>query len=73
MEKIMPIERLEKLFYPQSIAVVGASERTATIGEAVMRHLVQGGFKGDVYPVNEACGNKDGVGIMGYPAFPSLT
>ncbi|GAB6908227.1 conserved hypothetical protein [Desulfosarcina cetonica] len=73
LEKDMPIERLEKLFNPRRIAVVGASEGTATMGEAVMRHLVQGGFAGEIYPVNEDGANKNAARIMGLPAFPALT
>jgi acetyltransferase len=43
---------LEHLFTPESIAVFGASERPDSVGARVYRNLLEGGFKGPVYPVN---------------------
>ena len=40
-------------FEPKSIAVVGAGRRRGTIGAEVFHNLVQAGFQGVVYPVNE--------------------
>jgi acetate---CoA ligase (ADP-forming) len=37
---------------PASVAVIGASRRTGSIGGAVVRNLVAGGFTGELYPVN---------------------
>ncbi len=37
---------------PRQIAVVGASERAGTIGNALMKNLLEGGFAGTVLPVN---------------------
>lgn len=48
----MSIERLESIFHPQSIAVVGASARPGSVGRAVMQNLIEGGFEGPVYPIN---------------------
>ncbi len=48
----MGIDRLEHIFQPRSIAVVGASTRVGSVGQAVMRNLIEAGFKGPVYPVN---------------------
>ena len=48
----MSVYHLEKLFNPRSVAVVGASDKEDSIGTAVMRNLVMGGFTGEVYPVN---------------------
>jgi acetyltransferase len=56
----MPIHNLDKIFHPQSVAVVGASRRSQSVGHTVLHNLIDGGFKGDVYPVNpkyEAIGN----------------
>jgi acetyltransferase len=41
MEIIMGIDRLEYLFHPKSIAVVGASERPGSVGGAVIRNIGQ--------------------------------
>jgi acetyltransferase len=43
---------LHKVFEPQSIAVVGASERELSVGALVLGNIIHGGFKGDIYPVN---------------------
>ena len=41
-----------KLFEPRSVAVIGASERKGSPGEAVLRNLLRARFKGRVYPIN---------------------
>jgi acetyltransferase len=40
------------LLHPQSIAVIGASRRQATIGNKLFHNLLQQEFNGVVYPVN---------------------
>ncbi len=44
--------QFDKLFYPKSIAIVGASRREKTVGNDVVKNLVQQGYKGKIYPVN---------------------
>jgi acetyltransferase len=48
----MSTYRLDKIFSPRSIAVVGASPRAASPGHAVLRNLRSGGFAGRVDLVN---------------------
>lgn len=48
----MGIHNLDKIFHPKSIAVIGASERTGSVGNVIMRNLNEYGFPGNVYPVN---------------------
>lgn len=43
---------LDALFDPRTIAVIGATDRPGTVGEALMQNLLQPGFRGKVYPVN---------------------
>lgn len=43
---------LEKLFNPASIAVIGASNKTNSIGMIVFKNLLEGGYAGKLYPVN---------------------
>ena len=50
--KEMSVENLDKIFHPNSIAVVGASERKGSVGAALMDNLIERGFSGDIYPVN---------------------
>jgi len=43
---------LERIFRPRQIAVVGASETEGSIGNALMKNLIQGGYSGNLLPVN---------------------
>ena len=43
---------LDKFFNPKSIAVVGASNRKDRVGYQLFQNLVQGGYKGKLYPLN---------------------
>ena len=46
------LEVMNRLMHPRAIAVVGASEQEGKIGNSVMKNLVNGGFEGEIYPVN---------------------
>lgn len=48
--------QLHPLFSPRSVAVVGASSKTGSIGGAVFKNLLSAGFNGPVYPVNRTTG-----------------
>ena len=43
---------LNRIFRPRNVAVVGASEKAGTIGNALMRNLINSDFAGNVLPVN---------------------
>ncbi len=43
---------LDRIFQPRRVAVVGASEKTGSIGNALMKNLIDGGYKGMLLPVN---------------------
>ncbi|MGB5492932.1 MAG: bifunctional acetate--CoA ligase family protein/GNAT family N-acetyltransferase [Sedimenticolaceae bacterium] len=43
---------LSKVFEPRSVAIVGASDRTSSVGAQVLRNMRESGFQGDLYPVN---------------------
>ena len=63
----MNAENLDPIFHPKAIAVVGASERQGTVGNALMRNLVESGFPGGIFPIHPRHGS-----VMGRPAFPSV-
>ncbi|MCX7677960.1 MAG: CoA-binding protein [Spirochaetes bacterium] len=42
---------LTKLFYPTSVAVIGASEHILKWGSIIISNIMAGGFQGEVYPV----------------------
>ena len=47
---------LEFLLYPKSVAVMGASRTAGKVGHAVVTNLVEGGFEGEIVPVNPSGG-----------------
>lgn len=60
-------QRLNILFNPSSVAVIGASNNTGKLGYHVMKSLNLCGFRGEVIPVNP--GSKE---IMGISTAPDL-
>jgi acetyl coenzyme A synthetase (ADP forming)-like protein len=43
---------LEFLLYPKSIAVIGASRTPGKVGHEILVNLIEGGFEGQIIPVN---------------------
>ncbi len=43
---------LNSIFYPESVAVIGASNHFAKWGSFVMSHMLSGGYQGKVFPIN---------------------
>jgi acetyltransferase len=46
------VRNLDKIFKPQRIAVIGASDERPKVGWTVLRNLIGAGFGGVVYPIN---------------------
>src|SRR5215471_12785330 len=57
----MSTYRLDKLFSPRSVAVVGASPRETSPGRAVLRNLGSAGFEGSVSLVNPHYDEIEGI------------
>jgi acetyltransferase len=64
----MSIKNLNKIFRPESIAVIGASSTKGKVGNTVLRNLVEGGFEGAIYPINPKSRDTEGI-----PTLPRLT
>jgi len=47
---------LTHLFFPQTLALIGASRSPGKVGHDILANLVQGGFTGTIVPVNPAGG-----------------
>ena len=43
---------LRRFFIPESVAVIGASKHPDKLGFKILKNVVDGGYKGKVYPVN---------------------
>ncbi len=52
---------VRRLLEPRSVAVVGASRTSPSIGQTVLQHLVDGGFTGPVYAVNPNAEQVSGI------------
>ena len=63
----MGIYHLDDLFNGTSIAVVGASEKSGTIGHAIMQNLLKSGYEGKLFPINPHYSN-----VFSIPAYRSL-
>ncbi|HEY3358025.1 MAG TPA: acetate--CoA ligase family protein [Polyangia bacterium] len=53
--------QLEAIFNPKSIAVIGASRKPGTIGNQVMQNLIDGGYRGKLFPINPGAGEICGI------------
>lgn len=52
MKHVTPSASLDALFRPRSVAILGASDDATRISGRPVRYLIEGGFKGGIYPVN---------------------
>lgn len=43
---------LDTLFKPRSIAVIGATKKSGSVGKTIIDNLFEFGFEGEIYPVN---------------------
>jgi acetate---CoA ligase (ADP-forming) len=59
-------EPLSRMLRPQTIAVIGASEKL-NYGGRLMRNLIEQGYQGRIYPVHPS-----GSTILGLPSFSSI-
>jgi len=66
----MTIHNLDKIFRPAAIAVVGASEKKGSIGWALLKNLREGGFQGEIFPVNPH--HKKVNGLLAYPSVTDI-
>ena len=64
-EKLM--KDLNKMFKPESVAVIGASNTPGKVGYIIVDNLINDGFEGEIYPVNPKGGE-----ILGKTAYPNI-
>ncbi|MDI6690808.1 MAG: CoA-binding protein [Candidatus Bathyarchaeota archaeon] len=56
---------LDKIFNPQSVAVIGASDEEGSVGYALMKNFIDLGFEGKIFPVNIR--KTEILGLKAYP------
>jgi acetyl coenzyme A synthetase (ADP forming)-like protein len=67
---VAAVASLEPLMGARTVAVVGASRRPGSIGNAIFHNLLSSGFNGVVYPVNPSAPSVDAV--KAYPAVSAI-
>ncbi|WP_216208063.1 acetate--CoA ligase family protein [Amycolatopsis aidingensis] len=58
---------LDRMMNPRSVAVIGASAEEGKIGNSVLKNLINGGYAGEIYPINPKADD-----ILGRKAYPSI-
>jgi acetyl coenzyme A synthetase (ADP forming)-like protein len=61
---VIQSEQLKAIFAPRSVAVIGASAKTQSLGRAVFANLLFAGYSGCVYPINTKA--KSILGVRAY-------
>ncbi len=56
---------LYKMLHPKSVAIVGASAKAGSVGNELMKRLIEADFNGSIYPINPK--NLEVEGIACYP------
>jgi acetyl coenzyme A synthetase (ADP forming)-like protein len=58
---------MNRIMRPRAIAVIGASAESGKIGNSVMKNVINGGYRGEIYPIHPQADE-----IMGYKAYKSV-
>jgi acetyl coenzyme A synthetase (ADP forming)-like protein len=58
---------MNRLMHPRAVAVIGASNEDGKIGNSVMKNLINGGYQGEIYPINPKADQ-----ILGRTAYRSI-
>jgi len=61
------VEKMNRIMKPKAVAVIGASNENGKIGNSVMKNLINGGYKGEIYPIHPSAAE-----IMGKKAYKSV-
>ena len=61
------VRDMNRIMKPNAVAVIGASSEDGKIGNSVMKNLINGGYKGKIYPINPSAPE-----IMGLKAYKSV-
>ncbi|SFW82944.1 acetate--CoA ligase family protein [Amycolatopsis australiensis] len=59
---------MNRIMKPAAVAVIGASAEAGKIGNSVMKNLVDGGYAGEIHPINPKAAE-----ILDRKAYPSIT
>jgi hypothetical protein len=60
-ERSADVASMRPVLTPASVAVIGASRRPGSVGRAILKNIINGGYAGLVYPVNPHAAELDGI------------
>ena len=55
------MRRLDKIMYPESVALIGASEKEGSVGNELLKRMLEFKYNGKIYPINP---NHDSINNM---------
>ena len=58
---------MKRIMNPEAVAVIGASSEDGKIGNSVMKNLINGGYEGEIFPINPKSS-----AVLGYKCFKSV-
>lgn len=61
------ISAMNRIMKPSAVAVIGASDSEGKIGNSVMKNIINGGYEGELYPINPKADE-----ILGKKAYKSV-
>ena len=61
-------QALDPFFSPQSVAVIGATDKLGSVGKTVLSNLLHGSLRGKIFAVNPKRRE-----VLGVPAFPAVS
>jgi acetyl coenzyme A synthetase (ADP forming)-like protein len=61
------VKAMNRIMKPETLAVIGASAEDGKIGNSVMKNLINGGYRGTIYPIHPKADE-----IMGRKAYKSV-
>jgi acetyl coenzyme A synthetase (ADP forming)-like protein len=61
------VQQMNRIMRPDAVAVIGASAENGKIGNSVMKNLINGGYRGEIYPIHPSA-----TEILGKKAYKSV-
>jgi acyl-CoA synthetase (NDP forming) len=61
------VRQMNRIMKPDAVAVIGASAENGKIGNSIMKNLINGGYRGAIYPIHPSAGE-----ILGKKAYKSV-
>ena len=58
------MSKLDMLFHPDGVAIIGASTNPSKIGYQILSNLRKSGYQGGIYPVNPGASDILGLRVL---------